>query len=143
MASLTCDSPVLAKGIQRDDLLWLAGYMEGEGSFFSPRRRDDSGQIRMTVGTTDQDVATHVARLLNVWVCGPTLRPPHKPCYKVYAHGALAAGWMMMLYPFLGQRRKSQVQEALRAWRAHPLDPRVLTRVWRGKNGGPHPPRSQ
>lgn len=96
------------------DIHWLAGYLEGEGSFgykdWSPR---------ITFQTTDFDVARHAGVLLRRGPRGPLQRGlTRKPIWYTAAHGQRAAEWMMTLYVLLGARRQVSIRDALQRWRA-------------------------
>lgn len=95
------------------DIYWLAGYLEGEGSFgykdWSPR---------ITFQTTDFDVAHHAGLLLGRGPRGPLQRSPsRKPIWYTAAYGQRAASWMMTLYALLGVRRQASIRNALQRWR--------------------------
>jgi hypothetical protein len=100
------------------ELAWLAGLLEGEGSFGSDSADYPSVQITMT----DRDVISRVARAF-----GSTERGPYKtrtpagnsgvPVWRAHAYGNRAAGWMMTLYPLMGERRKEKIRIALAAWK--------------------------
>ena len=109
--------------ISTKEIAWLAGLLEGEGSFdrqFSASPR----QIRVQVGMTDRDVIEHVA---NLWkgTCGGPYQPKRwtkkgelvKASYRTNVHGKHAAAWMMTLYPLMGKRRKATIRKLLCGWR--------------------------
>lgn len=95
------------------DLYWLAGLLEGEGSFMrgSPSKPHlPSIQCAMI----DQDV---VARAAAIFGCGvTTVRPRRshwKQSYAIRVRGAAAVEWMTALRPLLGTRRREQVDRAV------------------------------
>src|SRR6266566_3562043 len=81
------------------DVYWLAGFLEGEGSF--PSRAPFANTARIAVDTTDRDVAERAASLLGGRVCvrAPNNRTHYRPVYIVRVGRAQAIGWMMTLYP--------------------------------------------
>ena len=107
------------------DICWLAGILEGEGSFTLgvvgktlPKKRTP----KITIGMSDEDVVRRVASILGSKSC--YTRPQStgvitgtKPMYRTECQGARAAGWMMTLYPLLGLRRQAKVQQVLKYWR--------------------------
>ncbi len=103
--------------MKRDDVLWLAGYLEGEGCFSL-----NTGSPRILVSATDEDVVRRAAMLMNgnVYV----RKCPGKTQWRVSIHSSSAAGWMMMLYPFMGIRRASKIKLILNQWRSNPSRPR-------------------
>lgn len=94
------------------DIYWLAGLLEGEGSFtlakFSPAVR-----LRMT----DKDVVTRVARLFNRSVSEYEGRPGDKQVYVTTIGGSDAIEWMFTLYSELGVRRREQIRQVVEVWR--------------------------
>lgn len=99
------------------DIYWLAGMLEGEGSFCQQPNRKFP---RISFVSTDFDVALRVATLLNCNVGGrgDKNRPGHhKPVYLVQVAGREAIGWMMTLYRLMGQRRRAKIRELLQDWK--------------------------
>jgi len=101
-------------------LYWLAGILEGEGSFLSgPPSSPDCPAIRLPM--TDQDVVVRVADLFRRAVI-PTKarRSHHKTAYVTTIKGAGAARMMAGLAPLMSRRRNKQIERALLRHRAHP-----------------------
>jgi transposase-like protein len=109
---------VIPEGISPRELYWLAGWLDGEGSFCAPPPSDPR-RARICGCTTDEDVGRAVARLLGV-----------TPTYS-HTESARAKGWsatwralkrgtgavqlMKALYPLMGIRRQAQIERALAA----------------------------
>jgi hypothetical protein len=90
----------------RDDLMWAAGFLEGEGSFTRP-----SGSERIDCAQVDWWPITRLMRIF-----GGSVYPASKPYidrarFQVLwiATGSRAGGVMMTLYPFLSPRRRAQI----------------------------------
>src|SRR5437773_2144568 len=102
------------------EVRWLAGLLEGEGSFFSSK----SGTPQVDLTMTDQDVVEHAHTVMRATASIGRFQPAsppgktYKPAYRCVVYGRLAAGWMMMLYPLLGQRRRAKIREVLQDWRS-------------------------
>jgi hypothetical protein len=99
----------MARTISERSRLWLAGYLEGEGSFgyhsFSPR---------VSVQTTDLDVIIRVAALMRTPVKGPLLRGKNRnPIWYTQAYGDDARNVMTLVKPFMGTRRRCQINAVL------------------------------
>jgi hypothetical protein len=106
------------EGLSLTEFLWLAGWLEGEGSFLAPppsdpRRPRVSGQSR------DPDVISEVARLMNVALAlhdpERTRRLGWSPTWKVLLRGSKAILLMQTLEPLMGARRRRQILSALDA----------------------------
>jgi hypothetical protein len=120
--------------LRDNDLHWLAGLLEGEGSFgFSC-----TPVIQMAM--TDRDIVARAHA-----VCGPAARlnGPYMPkggkhpIWRLAVHGRTGAGLMMTLWSLLGTRRREQIRAALARWR----ESRRPTRVHNGVVPTCHPTR--
>jgi len=105
------------------DIAWLAGLLEGEGSFMHT-----NGTPNIALQTTDHDVLLRAAILMGVEEQA-SWRPGRKSHYKTVfacrAYGTRAISWMMTLYQFFGGRRQEKIREILGRWRASPRVPRA------------------
>jgi len=103
--------------IVQSTFYWLAGLLEGEGSFCKgPPSAPNSPRI--SISMTDRDVLEKVAQLFEVSICqvGKRKRQKHphwKPAFAVLIHGHKAMWWMLKLRPLLGSRRQGQIDRAL------------------------------
>jgi len=101
-------------------LAWLAGLLEGEGSFFTTTSRTGGHVYRypqIRVNMTDRDVIERVAALFGTGVY--TSRPygvSRKTSYKAILTGLGAADLMRALRPLMGERRQSKIDEVLAEW---------------------------
>ena len=95
------------------DIAWLAGLVEGEGSFVS-----NNHSIVMAISSTDWDVIDKAARILDAPVRGPYEQHGcgTKPFYRVTVYGA---EWPFTLFPFLRRRRRDKIKSLLPVWRSH------------------------
>ena len=102
--------------ITSGDIRQLAGLLEGEGSFCY------GAGLYISIGMTDLDVILQAQTWFgHTGKISVTERKGAKPLYRIRVCGELAAGWMMMVYPFMGSRRKSRIQAVLSRWRVAPL----------------------
>jgi len=94
----------------RDDLIWLAGLMEGEG-WFGAR---PSGLPRLSIEATDRDVVGRAAMLMDGKVRARLQRNPKaRPTYVCEISGESAVEVMQALLPHMGARRSSKIMEIL------------------------------
>jgi len=121
--------------MKTSDVYWLAGMLEGEGTFgFYPRGDGRSPCPRVSMATTDEDVCVRVADLLGGRVYRrKKLKHEQKPVFNTSVGGSRAAGWMMTLLPILGLRRRAKVVDSLRGWRAVRACPNRSPRNWAHK----------
>ena len=104
-----------------EDLHWLVGWLEGEGSFRTNVTKKGLTSVQVCGCTTDHDVAARAASLLGVTLRLETARPVNcKPIYRLAASGRNAVAWMMTLYPWMGERRRSAITHALETWYQRP-----------------------
>lgn len=98
------------------ELVWLAGLLEGEGSFLkgppsAPNRP------RVAVEMTDYDIIWQVKRLFGVKYMQKNDRNPRwKRSYTVSLKGRAAIELMQKLRPFMGSRRKKQIDVAIKSF---------------------------
>lgn len=110
---------------QLKDIYWLAGLLEGDGCF-----TNSGGAISIPtiiVKMTDRDTVEKAQRILRpvkFRADGNTIfefsdpRPDRQPQFIAKIGGKRAAGWMMTLYPLMGQRRQSRIRELLTTWKS-------------------------
>jgi hypothetical protein len=112
--------------MDKSDILWLAGYLEGEGCF----RIGASGNRPNAIGTpsvkvaTDLDVAERVANLIGARVGVYILRPPRKQAYRAECFGAKAIAVMEAILPYMGERRSAKICEVIAIANGRPCRPR-------------------
>lgn len=96
-------------------MYWLAGLLEGEGTFLAgPPSQPRVPRVRVEM--TDADTVDHVAKLFRRTVQRHSQRDPgHKPSFSTTLKGATAVQLMRLVYPVLGARRRAQVDAALSA----------------------------
>ena len=103
------------------DLAWLAGILEGEGSFMI-RKNGVGGKIYLyptiAVSMTDQDVIDRVAAFFGTSVYEmPKYRRAGyanpKQQWKATLTGSRAAAMMQALLPWMGRRRSQKIAEIL------------------------------
>lgn len=113
-------------GADEFDRYWLAGLLEGEGSFgFNPAATPSP---RIELDTVDHDVILRVQRILRERYGAAVNvheRPPRHAGYQpqfhiaVYADAARALG--ADIAPLMGERRQARLAELLGAYRQHRL----------------------
>jgi hypothetical protein len=113
--------------VRQQDIIWLAGLLEGEGCF---NYRADRKQARVTIEMTDRDIIERVSRLFDTNVstraprsttpctCGTkncifNRGPKSKESYQTALHGTRAENLMRLVYPFMGKRRSEKIEEIL------------------------------
>ena len=95
------------------DLYWLAGLLEGEGSFMFVNKQ---GCLRISLGMTDRDVIERAAKITgskSIYESAGT----NKPIFTIDISGKRAAGWMMTMLPLMGIRRATKIVECLSEWK--------------------------
>lgn len=95
------------------DVAWLAGLLEGEGTFFPGPPSNPRAPVTAVV-MVDHDVIFRVAHLMGVSAVTVAPRKAEwSTAYAVRVRGARAVAWMNRLLPMLGLRRQAQVRRAL------------------------------
>lgn len=98
------------------DRAWIAGLLEGEGSFVANRATRRSYPV-IKVEMCDQEVIERAARLLEtrVWLVAPGTEG-WRPTYVAKIAGHRATEWMRALRPSMGFRRTAAIDAALSAY---------------------------
>lgn len=104
------------------DLGWIAGFLEGEGSFVLRHNRHryrSSGSVVVSAGQIQRQPLHRLVALLGgkIYVRAARARNPHI-IYHWQLHGAQARGLMMTLYALMSVKRQLQIRTALDGWRA-------------------------
>lgn len=104
------------------DHVWLAGLLEGEGSFTTTFHRRGETRIGyryavVELSMIDEDVVVRAAKILD---CNYARRfPPARrkagwqPQYRLRLEGGKAKTLMRKLKPLMGERRQRQIESAL------------------------------
>jgi hypothetical protein len=95
---------------------WLAGILEGEGTFLSgPPSSPNSPVARISM--TDRDIVARAAMLLERAVTPERARKVHyKPPYITQIKGVEAVRLMRAMRPVLGPDRRRQIDRVLARW---------------------------
>ena len=102
--------------ISTTDLHWLAGLLEGEGSFF-PGPPSQPHLPVISIQMTDEDVMQRVGSLLGRKPCASRpKRVDWKTTYQVRLVGSRAVEWMQLLRPLMGGRRQVQIDRAIASY---------------------------
>ena len=101
------------------DRAWIAGLLEGEGSFVANRGGRSSYPV-IKVEMCEQEVIERAARLFDtrVWFVPPGTEG-WRPTYVAQIAGHRAAEWMRAVRPYMGLRRTAAIDAALSAY--HPV----------------------
>jgi len=114
----TANSPLLSfANARRNTMLsYLAGLLEGEGSFLQPPPSSPN-QSAVVLPMTDEDVVRRAALLLEAGcqVVANRPRPHYKTIYVTRVRGRRAVEVMEALYPLMGARRQRQITAAIEA----------------------------
>jgi hypothetical protein len=101
------------------EVMWLAGLLEGEGSFIpGPPSKPNLPLLVMTM--TDEDVVAKAADILGVNY--QKLKPKRykgtnwKNPFLIQIRGKRAVSWMLTLYPLMGLRRQTQIKKAVNSY---------------------------
>src|SRR5256885_1789361 len=105
--------------IRTRDIAWFAGLYEGEGTVAIERRKLIP---RLHVEMTDEDIIRRAAAITRGHFYKARSRAssahPHwRDVYRLVISHDRAMAWLMMMLPFLGQRRREQAIRALTYWR--------------------------
>src|SRR5688572_1418342 len=104
------------------DVAWLAGLLEGEGSFYLNKNHVNGMVYRypvIVVNMTDRDVIERVASLFGTGVYDlPSYQEGRQPAFRTQITGKRAAALMVDLFPYMGRRRAARITDVLNEYRA-------------------------
>src|SRR6266705_5064871 len=93
-------------------LAWLAGILEGEGTFGTSR---NSPSIKLEM--CDKDIVQKVAHIFNTKFFlikrNKIIHPTWSDSYRVAIYGDSAYKWMKLLLPWMGKRRSKKIKQIL------------------------------
>jgi hypothetical protein len=119
---------------------WLAGLLEGEGSFsctIANKHRPLSRRMVVQLGMTDEDIVRRAGELMDApAVHVHKRRHGRKQCFSIIISGFKAERVMKAILPHMGDRRRDAILRALAEWQTRP----VMLRE-RGKMADCHPDR--
>lgn len=87
------------------DVLWLAGLLEGEGTFDLHRGK----YPRVRVAMTDRDVVGRAATLIGSRVRLSMKPAPYQATWHAEVSGEKASAVMKAVLPFMGSRRSGKI----------------------------------
>ena len=94
---------------------WLAGLLEGEGSFLLASPSCYSAAVGISLQMADEDVVARAATLLGAtyrkWIS--PRNATWKPVFIVNIRGRRAVAIMNAVLPYMGKRRTERIQQAL------------------------------
>lgn len=95
--------------MRESDLIWLAGLLEGEGTFDLHKQK----YPRIRVGMADRDVVGRAATLMGSSIRMSISTVGNKAMFHAELSGAKAAEIMWLLLPHMGTRRSAKIGEIL------------------------------
>lgn len=105
-----------------EDLHWLAGYLEGEGTFHAAGTKKPDGMyptFAIQVTSVDEDVIQRVASLfereygpVKNYVYEKSIPGVKQQQYRARVYGEHAINLSLELLPLMGNRRREQIIQA-------------------------------
>lgn len=103
------------------DIHWVAGFLEGEGSFALNKRRGKSSTPLVKATQTDMECLLRLQALFGGSVCSDDRTKPgrdkdgytRKPQYEWRIGGTRAIVLMQRLLPYMSTRRQEQIERVL------------------------------
>ena len=114
------------------DIRWIAGFLEGEGSFQFQRPRLGGGAPKVEASQCQQWPLGRLQNLVGGHIYARPGKGRQNPFSLWYVAGANAVGLMMTLYSELSPRRKEQIRAALSLWRQMKPGPKFRTHCSHG-----------
>jgi hypothetical protein len=99
--------------LKREDIVWLAGFYEGEGCL-SIRYMETKTQAVAKIVSTDKDVLEKCIKIFPLFILKsqPRAQENYKDQWTITVRrGDHINTFCSMIYPFLGQRRQEKIRE--------------------------------
>jgi hypothetical protein len=104
--------------VSSKDIAWVAGILEGEGSF---QLTNEGRSPRIALSMTDKDIIERfrsiVDNTLTITIASDKRKETYKDNYRLTVNGSLAVEWMMTVYCLMGIRRRAKIKEILDIWK--------------------------
>lgn len=98
----------------KEELAWLAGLFEGEGSICHFNRSDrPSKRLEVDLAMTDEDVVQRAANLLDAKVFSKQVREGDKRMYYLRLSDNTARKFLREILPYMGERRTMKILSVL------------------------------
>lgn len=105
--------------LNENDLYWLAGFLEGEGSFMKGPPSNPNLPVISAI-STDEDVIKKISKLWNVkyhkYNSLKYINKGYKPTYSIRMKGKRAVELMGELKSLMGRRRQEQIKKAINSY---------------------------
>lgn len=106
------------------DIAWVAGVLEGDGSFVLGNQNGKNGktykQHTINLAMSDLDVIEKFTTITGAHSRISRKLPSGKIMYQAAVYGPRAIGWAQTLYPLMGKRRQAKIREIIAAWKLMP-----------------------
>lgn len=107
------------------ELTWIAGLLEGEGSFGIRNNRSKRWTPVIQIKMTDKDVIDKLGELINRKTRGPynyssNFTTSRKDVYMMDLVGPPAIKLMLALLPHMGERRAGKIREVVEYYNEDP-----------------------
>jgi len=104
----------------KEQIIWLAGLLEGEGCFSIRKRGKNACAISIKLQMTDGDIVQRAAEIMSsrARMRSGGIRQdglPKKDVFFTDICGDRAAAIMGQILPYMGARRAAKIEEALKA----------------------------
>lgn len=109
------------------EIAWVAGILEGEGSFgLTNKRKAPCIWLGMSDADVIERVRSIVDKSLSITIIKNSRKPTYKDQYRITLNGSRAIGWMFTIYQFMSIRRKARIRECIQAWKTAVVDQRYV-----------------
>lgn len=109
-----------------EEIAWLAGLIEGDGSLQLHKNSKDTKIPLIAVTMLDKDIIERVAKILK---CNIGTYPTPKKDKMVFTarsgKRSVVEPLIISIYPYMGFRRKEQINKMLNWYKEHPLKDKV------------------
>lgn len=107
--------------IKQSELIWLAGLLEGDGSFYASFEKAPIFEVGLM--SVDKDVISKASRIVGAkYYKLLSKKANHKDIYSLRVRGNRAVELSELLLPFMGLRRRKKISENLEMFAQWKID---------------------
>jgi hypothetical protein len=103
------------------DLVWAAGFLEGEGCFYTARKNPNGASGGVTAAQVQRWPLDKLRGIFGGSIALRRRQPPANDAWYWGLYGRDAVGLMMTLYGLLSPKRQAQIRAFLPRWKARPV----------------------
>lgn len=109
---------------------WVAGILEGEGSFGLTNKGKSPA---IWISMTDADVIERLRNIIDpsmsISITKDERKESYKDSFRFTINSKKAIQWMMIIYSLMSIRRKAKIRDIISAWKIAEINPNLSRKI--------------